>query len=792
MILPWLNSLCASKPVLYPSLLSQELQIQEHHGPEKNEFFKSAAPNRPLTRSSPPSTSIAPKTPALLSWKEPLPSDNTINHPADHWHEPRADLGMAAHSDNEVAGLIPLEDDVITVLSTDGRQSDLTSCTVTTTILSSEKTSVSPPAQRSGRAEIAACGADFHSIPSNHQPSAPNQTAVQVCPLDIFSHPQSSLSIELDGAEPPLTEVRSLPLLAAAKIPSNGVANCSAEPQGSSDNRCDTTVTQQTIGAGDSHINALGSCMHTLYPSQESETVVAPNPDSDRLSSPPGGSSDGPTAPDGAVEAAPNASPLVTDGGSPKSDFSLFGESGAISRAEGLPDSGDPSIPTSNENASKSSGDVTSDTGKPACTPNLTLISFFPSRDVVTPSSSGSTSSGVLETPPTTATSDHVNDPFFLKLDLSDFFSCSAQLVDGAKSPLIELSTYSLPPGTDSTCEELAESGTDCARSEIALCPKRIVFAHGTTPTPLSLAAESWNTTSAFRDESTLANSSRSENSNHGNGDGSSAFFIDEVAAGDGNNRANQVGDQLENAVDSLQLLEEGSGPCDDKGLSRLNSSSARSCGSCVCKAPDGSLGPTVGSQDLRPESADKDNPDTKFVPLGSKAQRGPSLLGLAIPVSRTSLQEELFQLSPLFSPSSEPSECSNFGPLFSESSFSAPRKQERPPIKLKRGAHMRCAARHSRGTDTSDLGSRPTERILIDAFVQTDKDKEVENLRRRVKALEQDLRSFRETMRRSEDCVHDSKPKSFWKKVASTDRVVSSPEPVKLGLLKSRNPSSL
>ncbi|KAJ7845386.1 hypothetical protein B0H14DRAFT_3139079 [Mycena olivaceomarginata] len=43
----------------------------------------------------------------------------------------------------------------------------------------------------------------------------------------------------------------------------------------------------------------------------------------------------------------------------------------------------------------------------------------------------------------------------------------------------------------------------------------------------------------------------------------------------------------------------------------------------------------------------------------------------------------------------------------------------------------------------------------------------------KRFKVLERELRSLRATVRRSEDRVRESKPKSFWKKLASADRLV-------------------
>ncbi|KAJ7149828.1 hypothetical protein C8R43DRAFT_1236399 [Mycena crocata] len=167
-----------------------------------------------------------------------------------------------------------------------------------------------------------------------------------------------------------------------------------------------------------------------------------------------------------------------------------------------------------------------------------------------------------------------------------------------------------------------------------------------------------------------------------------------------------------------------------------------------------------------------------------------PPLLGLSIPISPTSLGEELSQLSPLFSPlrnneSSAATECSPSGPLFSERCFSVSRTPAKTPVKLRRG--MRHPVYHSRGTETADSGFNSCEakRVLVDVAAQTNDDAEVDNLRRRVKTLERELRSLRAMVRRPEDHVRESKPRSFWKKMAATDRVVPSPEPLSFGLLK-------
>ncbi|KAK7055902.1 hypothetical protein R3P38DRAFT_2849500 [Favolaschia claudopus] len=178
-----------------------------------------------------------------------------------------------------------------------------------------------------------------------------------------------------------------------------------------------------------------------------------------------------------------------------------------------------------------------------------------------------------------------------------------------------------------------------------------------------------------------------------------------------------------------------------------------------------------------------------------------PSLLRLTIPISPSSLEEELTQVSSLFSPisratetpASEVTECSQSSQfdrllLNSQSSFA----EDKPVIKLRRGARVQrpsAPCQQSRGTDTADLAiefEAPVERVLVDAGMQTEDDMEAHNLRRRIKALERELRSLRANMRRAEDHVREeTKPKSFWRQVATTDRVVPAPAPVKLNSLK-------
>ncbi|KAK6975067.1 hypothetical protein R3P38DRAFT_3127999 [Favolaschia claudopus] len=102
-----------------------------------------------------------------------------------------------------------------------------------------------------------------------------------------------------------------------------------------------------------------------------------------------------------------------------------------------------------------------------------------------------------------------------------------------------------------------------------------------------------------------------------------------------------------------------------------------------------------------------------------------PSLLRLTIPISPSSLEEELTQVSRATeTPASEVTEFSQSSQLdrllSSQSSFAE--DNSKPVIKLRRGA------RQSRGTDTVDLRLR----VLVDAGVH--------NLRRRVKALEREL----------------------------------------------------
>ncbi|KAJ7735616.1 hypothetical protein DFH07DRAFT_779909 [Mycena maculata] len=193
----------------------------------------------------------------------------------------------------------------------------------------------------------------------------------------------------------------------------------------------------------------------------------------------------------------------------------------------------------------------------------------------------------------------------------------------------------------------------------------------------------------------------------------------------------------------------------------------------------------TSNSSDFRtplPVEEHSPNRDPNFV--GEKyvpqPELRPPLLGLSIPISPTSLEDELSELSPLFSPiasndRSAPNDSAS-SQVFPERFFPVPRASLKTPVKSKRGARM-PVARHSRGTET--------KRNLADASAQTDEDVEVESLCRRVKALERELRTLRAVARRSEERVQESKPRSFWEKVASTDRVVPPREPVKFGLLK-------
>ncbi|KAJ7190748.1 hypothetical protein GGX14DRAFT_482500 [Mycena pura] len=196
---------------------------------------------------------------------------------------------------------------------------------------------------------------------------------------------------------------------------------------------------------------------------------------------------------------------------------------------------------------------------------------------------------------------------------------------------------------------------------------------------------------------------------------------------------------------------------------------------------------------------------DTQADP--SKVHKGrPPHLSLTIPVSPTSLGEELYKLSPLFSPisdsttrrpltSGESAPASPFTQLFTseerlypEAAFSLRRTASKALVKLKRGTKMSQVSRRSQGTDTSDLESVVPARELVDAAVQTEEDAEAESMRRRVKAMERELRSLRAISRRSqrEERASQAKPRgprALWDKVASsasTDRLVSPTEPFK------------
>ncbi|KAJ6577602.1 hypothetical protein B0H19DRAFT_564622 [Mycena capillaripes] len=568
--------------------------------------------------------------------------------------------------------------------------------------------------------------------------------------------------------------------------------------------------------------------------------------DSNSGTSPAGASSDGSTATPapakGRAESVETDQDTLADRGSSESYVSSLDPSGAISKPEGPAEPEDANIPTAPIHVSRDETvGNTSNQSSPDSNPTP-LMSFSPlQRDLDTPASGGNTDFSALETPRATTDPAYVGDPSFLEFDLLHFspFSVSAQLAHDEEMPLTELfkaNTYPSAPTRSKDAFLMTggsenQSGMEPA-SDGEIAPSNLSFAPSHAATPFCSTTGSHSATAAPGAEGVSL--FLPENSH---GTGSPAFFMNEFATRYVHNQANHEGPAdlnlcsgLEKAVDHCSLPNVGdcSGACDDESLARITagldpSSPARLRAPCVVSSVDIGSDPTpiaevqhghnvssspsrissgdpesTGGSNLPMDSSDQDSSTTKSVreTRGVEAGRlpGPSelrppVLALTIPISPTSLEEELSQLSPLFSPigSDQPQSCSEsttFERLFSERAFSVPRSAVEMPVKLKRGARMR-RARDSRGTDTSDLALPATKRVLVDASVQTDEDMEGENMRRRIKALERELRSLRAIVRRSEDRVRESKPKSFWKKVAATDRIVPPPEPVRFGLLK-------
>ncbi|KAJ6615864.1 hypothetical protein B0H10DRAFT_2039322 [Mycena sp. CBHHK59/15] len=232
--------------------------------------------------------------------------------------------------------------------------------------------------------------------------------------------------------------------------------------------------------------------------------------------------------------------------------------------------------------------------------------------------------------------------------------------------------------------------------------------------------------------------------------------------------------------------------PCDSKkpAHSDLPGYTARPCGSSAkcCMADLDQVSPTPSAQvpscpDValsRSSSAQEHHLSGTTVsdmPIDSevvrKTELRPSFLGLAIPISPTSLTEELSQLSPLFSPTDRETRSSAFERQFSKPHTPITMTPGDSPVKLRYGTRKRRAVRQSKGTSTSDLdlheeSLRPAQRVSIDASVQTDCDVEEEQLRRRLKFLERELRSLRAAARRPEE---RAQPKSVWGRMLTTDR---------------------
>ncbi|KAJ7146756.1 hypothetical protein C8R44DRAFT_18265 [Mycena epipterygia] len=429
-----------------------------------------------------------------------------------------------------------------------------------------------------------------------------------------------------------------------------------------------------------------------------------------------------------------------------------------------------------------------------------------------TPASCASTSCSVLRTPPASSTSppNHMNNTSFLDLDLLQFspFSVRAQLSHDAQMSSAELfkeNAAACLVGTDflmadGPCEEQFEHASDESSESVQQQdPNLGSVAHGFTPTPFSSTAEFHGAAAALGDQGT----SLSLDNDSYLGDGTPASndegsFATEFGL-------NQPTGSRPDSYFCPQLgknVEDRSGACDDDILAPVASPNLSSVirphgGSSIDCHANAPKNPHADAAE--PYIVDGNNKDSNTKVAG-ETHRPPNgrelrsqLLPLSIPISPTSLEEELSQLSPLFSPiarnirrtSSENIESPAFEQLFSERSFSAFRTPAKRPVKLKRRGRMQTVAHESRGIDTSDSGftSRETK-VFVDASVQTDTNVEEENLQRRVKALERELRSLRAAVRRSDERGRESKPRSFWKKVATTDRVVPLPEPMRFGLL--------
>ncbi|KAJ6492487.1 hypothetical protein C8R47DRAFT_1120853 [Mycena vitilis] len=512
----------------------------------------------------------------------------------------------------------------------------------------------------------------------------------------------------------------------------------------------------------------------------------------------------------------PACASLVVDGGPSKPRASLLDDI-IPNPGAAEPDGGDSPLPNASLQVS---------TDQSMINDNFADVSL--SRDLYTATSGSGTSISTLETPAAATELDRVDDPSFLEFDLLHFspFSFGAQVTHEDSDPSTELYKGGpflfgdAPHFADGlSCEEKSDFEIDLANGDSSKgvpSPNLVSLAHVHTSTPPTSTTEIHDATVSRGDEGISLPLPQNRRP---------ASYMDE-APKKVHDQANQHGvdadptlrPPLEEDVDSLPCPVqdvESHRACDDESLARdSNSASPGRTDAPPAPLVGQRLNPNAGSSAVDDVQiiGGSSEPSKSMEPRathGARASRlpegcelRPPLLGLAIPVSPTSLEEELSQLSPLFLPvssdnwrsASESTECSTFERLFSERSFSVPRTVVKPtPVKLRRGHRPHRVARHSRGTDTSDLEPSPASNVLVDTAVQTEEDVEAEHLRRRVKMLERELRSLR-ALRRTEDRPRESKPKSFWKKVATTDRIVPPPQPLSLGLLKdvSRNLSTL
>ncbi|KAF8156279.1 hypothetical protein K438DRAFT_1986866 [Mycena galopus ATCC 62051] len=498
---------------------------------------------------SPHSTSTSSSTSINISPAiSESPGPRSLNIQSSGVDDPQSQRSLAdpsiAHSNDEVAGLVvPLGHATRSVPGADLDgccQSLFASCATVTTTSGSEP-SMNP--QRSeAKMSTASSGTDTLQ-PLPDQPSTvSNEMAVQVRSLDGSTPSHLSPSIQ-------------------PKSP---------QVDGSAESELET------------HCNTVDSGAHGTFSQAEASSDV----------------SAGVSGETGTLNSGQGTSPSVTaDSGFSESDISSLDQSGAMSKTQGPPYlsySARPTSPIHVYNApDKSSADSDPNERGLFSGPTSAPLS---QQDIVTSASSTSA-----------AEPDRGGDPSFLEFDLLHFspFSLPAQLVHvhDTQMPSSELGKVGACPlsgGTANlmTCEEESQfriGSASATSSKIALCPKEIVPIHGFTSNPFHSTAESQSTPADLRDVG--AHPPHYKNINHGNGDGSPAFYMGEAASECRHDHANQVGSdvystcsQAETAVDSLRHygIEEGSGTCDDNGLGHVSlagsspsdSSSARPCGS--------------------------------------------------------------------------------------------------------------------------------------------------------------------------------------------------------------------